>query len=96
MILHILNRPPSLSQVYRQALAAMAEEDRLLLIEDGVMGALSAQIEHFQPVTGRLFVLSEDLESRGLEAHCAAEIHKINIDGFVALTEEANKTVSWF
>lgn len=96
MILHILNRPPSLSLVYRQALAAMAEGDRLLLIEDGVMGALSAQIEHFQSVTGRLFVLSEDLKSRGLEAHCAAKIHRVDIDGFVALTEEADKTVSWF
>ena len=96
MILHILNRPPSLSLVYRQVLAAMANQDRLLLIEDGVMGALSTQIEYFQPVVGRLHVLNEDLESRGLDAHCAAEIQRVDIDGFVALTEEADKTVSWF
>lgn len=96
MILHILNRPPSHSRVYRQALDAMTEHDRLLLIEDAVSGALTTQLEHFQPIAGRLYVLREDLVSRALDAHCAETVHIVDMEGFVQLTEEAEKTVSWY
>lgn len=96
MILHILNRPPSHSRVYRQALDAMAEHDCLLLIEDAVSGALTSQIEHFQSIAGRLYVLREDLVSRGLDTHCAETVHIVDMEGFVRLTEEAEKTVSWY
>jgi tRNA 2-thiouridine synthesizing protein B len=96
MILHILNRPPSSSLVYRDALAAMAGNDRLLLIEDGVMGALTSQVRHFQEIEGRLFALREDLSARGLEGQCDASVLVVDVDGFVSLTEEADKTVSWF
>lgn len=96
MILHILNRPPSSSLVYREALAAMSDTDRLLLVEDGVLGALTSQVRHFQQVEGRLFVLREDLHARGLEGQCDASVQVVDVDGFVTLTEEADKTVSWF
>lgn len=96
MILHILNRPPSSSRVYRDALSAMGESDRLLLIEDAVVGALASQVPHFQEVEGRLFALREDLSARGLDGLCDPSVMVIDVDGFVALTEEADKTVSWF
>jgi tRNA 2-thiouridine synthesizing protein B len=96
MILHILNRPPSSSLVYREALAAMGSTDFLLLIEDGVLGALTSQVRHFQQVEGRLFALREDLDARGLEGQCDASVQVVDVDGFVVLTEEADKTVSWF
>lgn len=96
MILHILNRSPSSSRVYQQALDAMGSDDRLLLIEDGVQGALPQLVRYLDPVIGRLFALREDLASRGLEGHCDARVLVIDVDGFVALTEEADKTVSWF
>ncbi|MCG6657155.1 sulfurtransferase complex subunit TusB [Halomonas campisalis] len=95
MILHILNRPPSSSLTYREALASMGPEDRLLLIEDGVLGALPSQVRHFESVTGRLFALREDLAARGLDGHCDAAVQVVDVDGFVQLTEEADKTVSW-
>ncbi|MGQ4879829.1 sulfurtransferase complex subunit TusB [Billgrantia sp. LNSP4103-1] len=96
MILHILNRPPSSSLVYREALAAMGGTDRLLLVEDGVLGALPSQVRHFQSVQGRLFALREDLASRGLAGQCDPGVQVVDVDGFVILTEEADKTVSWF
>lgn len=96
MILHILNRPPSSSRVYREALAAMGSTDRLLLIEDGVLGALTSQVRHFQQVEGRLFALREDLDARGLLGRCESSVQVVDVDGFVLLTEEADKTVSWF
>ncbi|WP_043526107.1 sulfurtransferase complex subunit TusB [Litchfieldella xinjiangensis] len=96
MVLHILNRSPSMSRVFQQALDAMGTDDRLLLIEDGVQGALPQLIPYLEPVLGRLFVLKEDLVSRALEGHCDARAIVVDVDGFVSLTEEADKTVSWF
>lgn len=96
MILHILNRSPTASRVYQDALAAMGPTDRLLLIEDGVQGALPQLVRHFEALDGRLFALLEDLASRGMEGRCADRVQVVDVDGFVALTEEADKTVSWF
>ncbi|KAA0013514.1 sulfurtransferase complex subunit TusB [Billgrantia pellis] len=96
MILHILNRSPGTSLVYRDTLSAMGPEDRLLLTEDGVLGALTSQVRHFQAVQGRLFALREDLVARGLIGRCDETVQVVDVDGFVTLTEEADKTVSWF
>ncbi|MDI5984844.1 sulfurtransferase complex subunit TusB [Halomonas sp. M4R5S39] len=96
MLLHILNRSPAASRVYQQALAAMGPEDRLLLIEDGVQGALPQLVRYFDGLQGRLFALREDLAARGLEGRCEASVQVVDVDGFVDLTEEAERTVSWY
>ncbi|MBH8578815.1 sulfurtransferase complex subunit TusB [Bisbaumannia pacifica] len=96
MILHILNRSPLDSRVYRQALTAMGPDDRLLLVEEGVQGALPQMVRHFEGLDGRLFALREDLIARGLEGRCADGVLVIDVEGFVTLTEEADKSVSWF
>ncbi|MGJ7456953.1 MULTISPECIES: sulfurtransferase complex subunit TusB [unclassified Halomonas] len=96
MTLHILNRSPATSEVYRQALSAMGPADRLLLIEDGVQGALCALVDRFDDLQGRLYALEEDLRARGLEPLCDATVVRVDVEGFVTLTEEAERTVSWF
>lgn len=96
MLLHILNRSPATSEVYRQALAAMGPDDRLLLIEDGVQGALSGLVGRFGDLEGRLHVLAEDLAARGLDPLCDATVARVDMEGFVTLTEQAERTVSWF
>lgn len=96
MLLHILNRSPATSEVYRQAMAAMGPDDRLLMIEDGVQGALESLVGCFGDLHGRLFALEEDLAARGLAPLCDASVTRVNVEGFVALTEEAQRTVSWF
>lgn len=96
MILHILNRSPSVSRTYQDALAAMRPTDSLMLIEDGVQGALPQLVRYFEPMQGQIFALREDLASRGLEGRCADHVVVVDVDGFVELTEEAEKTVSWF
>lgn len=96
MLLHVLNRAPTTSRVYQQALAMMGEEDRLLLVEDGVQGALPQMVRHFSGVHGRLFALREDLASRGLLGRCDASVQVVDVDGFVHLTEQAERTVSWY
>ncbi|QJQ96607.1 MULTISPECIES: sulfurtransferase complex subunit TusB [Halomonadaceae] len=96
MILHTLNRSPTSSRVYQQVLGAMGPQDRLLLIEDGVQGALPQMVRHFEELKGRLYALREDLAARGLEGRCDPDVMVVDVDGFVTLTEEADKTVSWF
>ncbi|WP_290798161.1 DsrH/TusB family sulfur metabolism protein, partial [Halomonas sp.] len=66
MLLHVLNRSPATSEVYRQALAAMGPDDRLLLIEDGVQGAVGTLVARFAGLEGRLYAQEEDLVARGL------------------------------
>lgn len=96
MILHLLNRSPVTSRVIDDALAAMGPDDRMLLIEDGVLGGLPAQAVPFKNLAGRLFALREDLVSRGLLERCGEHVTIIDVEGFVDLTEEADKTVSWY
>ncbi|WP_458525672.1 sulfurtransferase complex subunit TusB [Onishia taeanensis] len=96
MILHLLNRSPATSRVVDDALAAMGPEDRLLLIEDGVIGSLPAQAGGYASIAGRLFALREDLSARGLLERCGDHVNIVDVEGFVTLTEEADKTVSWY
>lgn len=96
MLLHLLNRSPASSRVPRDVVRAMGEEDKLLLIEEGVYGALAPLVEQFASLQGRLFVLHEDLVSRGLAERCVAQVQVVDMDGFVGLTEATERTVSWF
>ncbi|MGM0692048.1 MAG: sulfurtransferase complex subunit TusB [Pseudomonadota bacterium] len=96
MLLHIVNRSPATSRVFQQALAAMSPRDRLLLIEDGVQGALPQLVQYYAGLEGRLFALKEDLASRGLLGRCDASVQVVDVEGFVDLTEEAERTVSWY
>ncbi|WP_192036992.1 sulfurtransferase complex subunit TusB [Halomonas sp. YLGW01] len=96
MILHLLNRSPATSRVVEDTLAAMGPDDRLLLIEDGVMGGLPVHAKVFTALAGRVFALREDLDARGLLERCGAHVNIVDVEGFVTLTEETYKTVSWY
>jgi tRNA 2-thiouridine synthesizing protein B len=74
----------------------MGPDDVLLLIEDGVQGALPQLVRYYAEIEGRLFALREDLEARGLLGRCAESVQVVDVDGFVTLTEEAERTVSWY
>nr|WP_299241166.1 sulfurtransferase complex subunit TusB [uncultured Halomonas sp.] len=96
MQLHLLNRSVASSHVYQDALRAMGDDDYLLLIEDGVYGAVAPLHEHFASIPGRLYALREDLASRGLEGRCAEQVIVVDMEGFVQLTEKTERSVSWF
>ncbi|WP_136067736.1 sulfurtransferase complex subunit TusB [Modicisalibacter radicis] len=96
MILHLLNRSPASSGVAHEMLRTMGADDRLLLIEAGVYGAVEPQAALFSALEGRCFALLEDLASRGLTGCCASWVTPLDMQGFVTLTEETQRTVSWF
>lgn len=95
MLLHTLNRPPTF-RVLAQAVAGMGPDDKLLLIEDGVIGVLPAYRERFDRVAGRLYALQEDLESRGLLRLCDEAVRVVDVDDFISMTETCERTVSWY
>ncbi|SEM20741.1 sulfurtransferase complex subunit TusB [Halomonas caseinilytica] len=96
MKLHIVNRAPDAGRAVEQALSAMAAEDRLLLIEDGVQGALPSLVDEFASIEGRLYALHEDLEARGLMNRHDERVEVVDVEGFVTLTEQAERTLSWY
>ncbi|GED22510.1 sulfurtransferase complex subunit TusB [Halomonas sabkhae] len=96
MILHVVNKAPDTGKTLEQVLTAMSGDDSLLLIEDGVLGSLPALADRCAGLPGRCYVLREDLESRGLLARQDERFAVVDIEGFVSLTEQADKTVSWY
>ncbi|WP_346798266.1 sulfurtransferase complex subunit TusB [Halomonas sp. Bachu 37] len=98
MNLHILNHPPGHGLADRQAISAMGDKDRLLLIEDGVQALLMPQWEGWHKLNGRIYFLEEDACSRGVAGRAAQlqDCHAVDMPGFVALTASADKTITWF
>ncbi|MBS3804655.1 MAG: sulfurtransferase complex subunit TusB [Oleiphilaceae bacterium] len=88
--LHIVNKAPDHAR-FQTCLAAVADEDTLLLTENAVLAAVMAQ-----GLPGTVFALSADLEARGLApADIMANIGRIDFAGFVSLTEATSRIISW-
>ena len=96
MILHTVNKSPTVNSALKECLYSAAQGDKVLLIEDGVYGAT--------PVFNSLlredlhyFVLQEDLNARGLtDTLTHARWTPVDYNGFVELTETADTVCSWF
>lgn len=96
MTLHILTKAPD-SAACKQMLQALGEQDSVLLIEEAVTAALDPAWGAWHQYRSRIFMLSEDLDSRGLASIAVDHrLPTVQIDGFVALTEQYDKTVTWY
>ncbi len=95
MILHIVNKSPFSHNAFNQCLNAATENDSILLIEDGVYW-LSNSTQAIPPLPEgiRIFLLAEDIESRGLSP--MQNTNTVDYNGFVELVTQFDKTVSWF
>lgn len=100
-ILHIVNKSPFTHNTLRSCIAVCTHEDTLLLIEDGVYGAIQNM-----PDTSALlplidakmafYALSSDVKARAIEKKISAQVQLINYDEFVKLTLSHNPIQSWF
>lgn len=96
MILHILTKAPD-SRAAMQMQQAIGNQDSVLLIEEAVTAALDPTWAAWQKYQSRIFLLSEDVASRGLTGIAAKhQLPTVEVDGFVALTEQYVKTVTWY
>lgn len=85
-VLHLVNRAPALAD----CLARAAPEDAILLLENGVYGAVAGAAPD-RPV----HALSVDVTARGLEGRLGPAVTVIDDAGFVALVEAHTPVVTW-
>lgn len=79
------------------ALEYRQERDDILLIEDAVYAGV---VSHSMAKTladseNLIFLLKEDVQARGLEGLIATSYSLVSYSGFVELTVEHDKSVTW-
>ena len=98
--LHTVNRSPFEHGALAGCLARVRPGSAVLLIEDGVLGALVES--RFAPRLAALsddvefFALGPDLDARGIEAaRLAPFVQVVDYAGFVSLACRFGRTVAW-
>jgi tRNA 2-thiouridine synthesizing protein B len=97
-LLHIVNKSPFDRDSLELAIAYALDGSSVLMIEDGVYGAMqnttasSMVADSSVPV----YVLGEDLKARGISEDKVIEgVNVVDYAGFVKLTTELDQTQAW-
>lgn len=95
-MLHTLMHSPWYSDINSLLLLLTAEDD-LLLLQDGVLGALegSSALNRLLASPATLWVLTEDVTARGLAGQISAKVRPVDYTGFVTLTEKHQQQMTW-
>lgn len=95
-MLHILNKPPH-SDAAKQLLLALSADDTVLLIEDAVQAVLYPDWQGWTGSSAAVFLLAEDAVSRGVYSLANVKgLPLVEMDGFVELTEQNERIISWY
>ena len=94
MILHKVSTSPFTDQNLLQCLKRIQPTDKLLLIQDAVYAMVKADVTDSLLTHGQVYVLSEDMQARGLKIDKEL-YHAISYADFVTLTLECNQVISW-
>jgi len=97
-ILHTVSKSPFQKNDLRSCLAHANAGDAVLLIEDGVYGAISGTDigQQVSSADASIYVLGGDLAARGIASEKIAEgITVVGYDGFVDLAAEHSAVNSW-
>lgn len=95
MILHTVNKSPFASQCLAECLAACSPGDAILLLEDGVYGAVKT-LPSSAPRGFTCYALTADIDARGLANRIHPDIQLTDDRGFVLLTTQYDKVISWY
>jgi len=98
--LHTVNKSPFGNSAFLSCLKHCKPGDAVILIEDGVYGAIggSAMAKEVEAGIGdiSLYVLEGDLKARGIDAGKLLGAAKlVGYDGFVDLVTEHDRAQSW-
>jgi tRNA 2-thiouridine synthesizing protein B len=97
-LLHTVNKSPFSSTVLKQCLDRFGKGDAIVLLEDGIYGALTNHA--YAPLLKKLqccYVLEKDVLARGLNpSMLLANVELINYEKFVALTVTYKLSHSWY
>ncbi|KAA3626427.1 MAG: sulfurtransferase complex subunit TusB [Proteobacteria bacterium] len=98
-MLHVINKSPFERNSLASCLRTIKEGASVLLIEDGVLGALEGTAvsgkvrEAMENV--KFYALQSDLETRGVSDKLMKGIECIDFGGFVDLTADHDLVQSW-
>ncbi|MDG1737905.1 MAG: sulfurtransferase complex subunit TusB [Paracoccaceae bacterium] len=98
--LHTVNKSPFSTQSLQSCLNHCKDGDAVLMIEDGVYGALtnSNMSKQVQTKAGNvtIYVLSPDADARGLIGDkLLGEVIAVDYAGFVKLVTKHDRTQNW-
>lgn len=98
-MLHTVNKSPLERNSLASCLRHLAPGAAVLLIEDGVYGAMSGT--SFAPVleqvlgTAEVYALRPDIEARGIQGRIIAGVKLVDYDGFVDLVVAHAPVMAW-
>ena len=98
--LHTVNKSPFATQTLMSCLNHCKEGDAVLMIEDGVYGALAnsgmGDLVRAKTAAVSIYVMSPDAAARGLaDDKLLGEVKGVDYAGFVSLVTEHDRTQSW-
>ncbi len=96
-ILHTINKSPFSSTLFSQCLSRIGTSDSIVLLEDGVYGALNNHSESEALSLVTCYAIEDDIIARGLQKGLLLpHIELIDFKGFVDLTTQYSLTQSWY
>ncbi len=98
--LHTVNKSPFQTQTLISCLGHAKAGDSILMIEDGVYGAMSdtamAEVVAGMGADKKLFVLAADVAARGIDAGRVAEgVTSVDYEEFVDMAASCDRVQNW-
>ncbi len=95
-MLHTVNKSPYRSDSLKTCVAYVRSGDAILLIEDGVYGAMKGGAGSALLADASVYALGPDLKARGIgENELIDGVEVVGYDGFVKLAADNDKVQSW-
>ncbi|SIT10594.1 sulfurtransferase complex subunit TusB [Neptunomonas antarctica] len=95
--LHTINKSPSDNTLWQSCLAALLPGDALLMIENAAYAAAQPSVmTQLQEYDIDIYLLSADVDARGLSGKLYTNANIIDDQQFVTLACQHTKVVSWF
>lgn len=100
-ILHTVNKSPFSHSTLASCLEVCGKDDCILLLEDGVLGAMQSSPCNQQLILAiqqgvKIYALSSDIKARGLSEKLLPDIQATDYNGFVRLSIEHRCVQSWY
>ena len=99
--LHTINKSPFSHSTLSSCLQVCGKDDGILLLEDGVFGALlsascATELTTLIAMGVKVFALTPDVKARGLGDKARGDITLIDYNGFVQLSIDHSSVQSWY
>lgn len=99
--LHTVNKSPFTHGTLASCLSICTDSDRVLLLEDGVFGAMTTtpcatRLTELIEQGVRVYALIDDVKARGLEKMLMSNIELTDYVGFVQLSTQHRCVQSWY